>query len=163
MSRWLLNIRYYIRLWIPFQIRDGWILSFMESLLRPLVDLTRDFHDEMAVHEVEIRRLNQQVVIENYLNDLFDPPNRGIELITNNDPVYPVILFSDTEVAAGPVISGDGSESIILFSDSGTVDLWNYEIRIPSSLGLTAPQLEALTLIIEKYKQVGRVYKFTFI
>lgn len=149
IANWCIDI-------LPAPLRLFKFIAFTRVQIEPI----RLLHQEFLIFRLEmirkIRVNGQTVVMENILNNLFDPTNRGIEITTSYDTIDPVFIGQPSEFATNPTFFAQPSENAQVFigqpSEYGV--LHDFVVKVPATI-LTSAQEVQLKSLVKRYKYLS--------
>ena len=108
----------------------------------------------------------ETIYLEHYLNDLYDPNNRGI-YISEDQLILPDYLYVNTQkVVPFPpqptdltlYNEADGQPAFYLYNSEDYYFQSHFIINVPSSIPLTDTIKNRISVSTNRYKQAGSIY-----
>lgn len=129
-------------------------VKWLRALLKPIKTL----HTSLLTYRSEINRKarinGQTIVLENYLNDLFDSSDRRIYIETTSDLNLPVYSYLKSE--GKPVFFYTAAESKPVYFRSSTEIPSSYQFEVVIPVGvLTSAEEVRLKGIVNYYRLAG--------
>lgn len=94
------NINQWVENEVPVEIRKPAMVKWLQALLKPLKDLHNVYETFRTTTLKKMRCNGQVIVLENLLNDLYDPTMRRFEIDTIYDELLPVYIYQNSESSA---------------------------------------------------------------
>lgn len=85
---------------VPVEVRKPAMVKWMQALLKPLKDLHAVYESYRIGTLKRMRYNGQTIVLENLINDLYDPVQRRFEIDTIYDELAPVYIYAKSENSA---------------------------------------------------------------
>ena len=95
---YLWNIDQWVRNEIPIEVRQPVMIKWLQVLLKPVKDLHATFETYRLATIKKMRYNGQVIVLENVLNDLFDPTQRRFRINTTYDSLHPLYIYTQPEI-----------------------------------------------------------------
>lgn len=95
---YLWNIDQWAENELPIEVRKPVMVKWMQALLKPLKDLHAIYEAYRLATLKKMRYNGQVIVLENVLNDLYDPVQRRFEIHTMYDGLNPLYIYTKPEV-----------------------------------------------------------------
>lgn len=162
MRNYAWNIRNWLGRIIGRRRNSEEFLSFAFCLLKPVQDLA----DELASESVRWRRnilySSQQGVLQSLLNQIFDPTEKRIKVVTIADLVPDVIIYHDGEVE--PIeqllyFDVESESSPIVYQDGETDGLADYKIIVPVLLN---SEESKIVFWVNRYNLADKKYQIEY-
>jgi len=161
MGLFSFNIDEFIRQLLPPFLRKEKLIDWHRAMLHPLKKLYGLFK---AYRQGSLKRLRyngQTIILENLLNDVLDPQNRAIRIITASDVNQPVYIKTPAEQQ--PVyLSTPVEQQPVYIKTPG--EYWvNHDFIVEAAdNSLTSAEESRLKALSEKYKLAGMVPRFRY-
>lgn len=161
MMTYVWNIVLWAKQYIAVDLAQSPMNEWLAVLVKPLNTVYGYF---MAHREATIRKMrfnSQTIVLENLLNDLFDPTLRRIIIINRGDtnqPVYiyqsaenkPLYIYQESELVADPSLN----TFVGTDAEYGTI----YHFIVQAAVGsLTSEEIVRLKATVNYYRFSGKV------
>jgi hypothetical protein len=149
---------------LPSFLRKSRQVAWLKALLKPIDTLNADLVQFAADTRYALNFTGQVISLERLLNDQFDTTLRRIYIGDGNDTEVSIARTgssnppSPEQIAYRTGASAYTGENFFVFSTSqtGSNQLYNFTINIPSALVYDTGKLNAL---MGKYKRAGKKYK----
>lgn len=130
-------------------------LAYLKALLKPIKTLYNSFVSYRRVTIKKLRYNGQTIILQNYLNDLFDPTLRRIRILTVFDLDMPLYVGLDSE--PDPVYLGLNSEPSPLYLGLNSETGYLFHFIVEAATGsLTAQQIVRLKAVVNYYRLAGK-------
>lgn len=139
----------------PIRLKRVKLISFVFSFLKPLNTLLIVFNQLRATTNYSLQFNGQVIYLEHYLNDLYDPINRGIYIqdTANTSANY---LFNDNEQRPPLYIHNEAEQGVIYLRNSDEDENVNhFIIKVPN--GITYNEL-LMRKQVDYYRVAGKQY-----
>lgn len=93
------NINQWVENEIPIEVRKPAMAKWVQALLKPLKDLHATYMIYRAATLKKMRYNGQVIVLENLINDLYDPVQRRFKVETVYDTLRPVYIHTKPELS----------------------------------------------------------------
>jgi hypothetical protein len=161
MSLFDLDIDELITQTLPPQLLEQNNIDFHKILSKPTKDLFDTFKAFRDKTLKEMRYNGQTVILENLLNDIFDPNNRGIRIYTSSDVLQPVYIGTPQENE--PLYLGTKAEQEPVYLGTPGEYVTNYDFVVEVPVGiLTSEQENRIKAITQKYKLAGKFPRYIY-
>ncbi len=145
---------------LPRMLRRTKQIAWQLALLKPLQKL--NWRLELAIENIRYRlNLNGQVIyFEHYLNDLFDPTNRGI-YISDGAPVFEPILFNKAENALNIMVrnKSEPQPTVFIFNREEYDTQYDFIVNVPNQISLTTQLINQIKAYVNRYRIAGTRFK----
>lgn len=139
------------------------ISNWVDVTMSPVKILYQAFIDYRKKLTKDLQINGQTIVLENYLNDLFDATNRGITIVTSFDLIEPIYFPQPgSEFLVNPIWIGQPTEDFLYIGQPEEYGInYDFVVTVPTGT-LTAAQETMLKFIVYKYKLASRTPYFTY-
>ena len=96
---YLWNIYQWVENELPVEVRRPTMAKWMQALLKPLKELHSYFETYRLATLKKMRYNGQVIVLENVLNDLYDPLLRRFRISTTYDVLNPLYVYRQNETS----------------------------------------------------------------
>jgi hypothetical protein len=139
---------------MPPRLRKPVFISFMKSVYRPLITIQALLNEHQKGLVYALNFTGQNIYLEHFLNDKYDPFNRGIYITDaiQNDEIYFPLLAENEPVLFGLILE-NSPVNLGLISDYET-DI-DFTVNIP--LGVIYNQT-IMTADVNQYRTAGKQF-----
>lgn len=95
---YLWNIYQWAENELPIEVRQPRMIKWLQALLKPLKDMHAGYEVYRLATIKKMRYNGQVIVLENVLNDLYDPVQRRFVISTTYDSLNPLYIYTRAEV-----------------------------------------------------------------
>lgn len=138
----------------PVEIRKEPNLSYLKVLLKPIKTLYNEF---MTFRIATIQRMRgncQTIVLENILNDLFDPTQRDIRITTAYSTNSPNYVYTKAELLPLFVYTTAENKPVYVRTQNEYGRIYDFIVEARAG-SLTAAQIVRLKAVVNYYRFYG--------
>lgn len=149
-----LDVKEYIRQWLPPGRRTAKLLQFLDALATPLAELWNGFNDWRTKQYYELNITGQTYALQEHLNETFDNVQRRIYIAHYNEQSLAFPL--EAEGYEGVFISLESEDSGQFIALQGEVQEAigvSFQVYAPAELNI-----ELIKVELYKYKLAGRSF-----
>lgn len=131
----LIDLLLLIDLLIPPVQREDWLVDYIRSSFKPLINLQNDFYSFRDDIKYQLTFNGQVIYMEHVLNDQFDPVNRGI-YITDSTLIQNTYIFTNAEdnETTYIVTNAETAPPVYLYTNQEYIDDVDFIVNIPSTV-----------------------------
>jgi hypothetical protein len=145
---------------LPRFLRKTRQIAWHLALLKPLEKL--NWKLDLSISNIRYRlNLNGQIIyLEHYLNDLYDPLNRGI-YISDGAPIFEPTLFNKDEKALNIQVrnKSEPQQTVYLFNRSEYNTQYDFIVNVPNQINLTTQLSNQIKASVNRYRIAGTRFK----
>lgn len=131
----LIDLLLLIDLLMPPVQREDWLVDYIRSAFKPLINLQSDFYSFRDDIKYQLTFNGQVIYMEHVLNDQFDPVNRGI-YITDSTLIQNTYIFTNAEdnETTYIVTNAETAPPVYLYTNQEYIDDVDFIVNIPSTV-----------------------------
>lgn len=159
---YLWNILTWAKHELPYEVRKPTHVAWVQALLKPLSDLHAAFLIYRDATIKKMRYNGQTCILQELLNDLFDPTLRRIIVLTTYDIKLPEYIYTQAENTPLYVYTQAEYTGGTNTAPQYYLQLWSelgvqYDFIVQAAAGsLTADQITRLKATVRYYKLAGK-------
>jgi hypothetical protein len=159
MANW--NIIAWAKQQFPKRINQVMHTTWLTALIIPAVDAYNNYLQQSAYFTKQANLRWQTIVMEAYLNDLFDNVHRRIKIVTETDVLIPNYVFTKAENQPLYVYTKAENKPVYIKTKAEYSATYNFTVyAAPGSL--TAAQIVQLKTQIERYRYATRIPRYLY-
>lgn len=145
---------------LPVRLRGAMLIAWLVAMTKPISRRNAELESLRARSRLEVFRNGQTMVLEYWLNSLFDPTNRDIYITDAEDTVPVLFLHFVASAVVPPFIyynfTASSGLNPKLYSWQSYVNAAYFIVHIP--IAIFQANLPAITAVVDRYKVAGNRY-----
>jgi len=159
-----IDLKRHIATALPSSLRQTGLLTFVWSAVASLTSLYNKFTIYRIATTYQLSHNGQVCYLRGMLNDSFDNILRRIMVEDAGTVIEPARIFWRSEDKTKRIYRrSEGKEWIINRRGFGATGAYDFVIKIPLDLSLSAAELTRMKALVNSYKLVSKRYSILFV